>query len=389
MRRLLLIVSAIVLVDTIFFAALAPLLPHYTDELGLSKTDAGILTALYAMGGIAGAIPGGLLATRLGVKPTVLLGLALMSATSVAFGLAGSTWMLEVARFGQGVGSALSWTGALAWLVAASPRERRGELIGVAMGAAVGGALLGPVLGGAAAVVGTGPAFTAVAALGGVLAAWAWTTPAFPPGERQPLRLLFTAAREVRVAAGIWLLMLPAILLRVISVLAPLRLDELGWGTVGVSVTFLVSAGLQAVFNPSLGRWSDRHGRLAPVRAGLVASIGISLVLPWIGERWTLAVVVIVASLAYGVFWVPGTALLSDGAEAAGLEHGLGFALMNLAWAPGNVVGSFAAGALADVSGEVVPYVTAAFVCFLTLAAISRRSLRAVRLGRPRAADPT
>ena len=68
MRRLVLLVSAIVLVDTIFFAALAPLLPTYEEEFGLSKQAAGLLTAIYAAGGLAGAIPGGLLASRLGVN---------------------------------------------------------------------------------------------------------------------------------------------------------------------------------------------------------------------------------------------------------------------------------------------------------------------------------
>ena len=38
MRRLFLLVSAVVLVDTAFYAAIAPVLPHYADELGLSKT---------------------------------------------------------------------------------------------------------------------------------------------------------------------------------------------------------------------------------------------------------------------------------------------------------------------------------------------------------------
>ena len=43
MRRLLLLVSAITLVDTMLYAALAPLLPHYADEFGLSKGQAGLL----------------------------------------------------------------------------------------------------------------------------------------------------------------------------------------------------------------------------------------------------------------------------------------------------------------------------------------------------------
>src|SRR5205814_669044 len=83
-----------------------------------------------------------------------------------------------------------------------APRERRGELIGVAMGAAVGGALLGPVVGAVASVVGTGPAFSAVAVLGGALAVWAWRTPAYPPGPRQPVRALVEALHEPRVLGG-------------------------------------------------------------------------------------------------------------------------------------------------------------------------------------------
>ncbi len=46
MRRLLLLVGAIVLVDTMFFAALTPLLPHYVHALHLSKAGAGVLSAM-------------------------------------------------------------------------------------------------------------------------------------------------------------------------------------------------------------------------------------------------------------------------------------------------------------------------------------------------------
>ena len=59
MRRLFLLVATVVFVDTMFFAAVAPLLPHYSDELDLSKTAAGVLTAAYPAGTFAGSLPGG------------------------------------------------------------------------------------------------------------------------------------------------------------------------------------------------------------------------------------------------------------------------------------------------------------------------------------------
>ena len=84
MRALLLLASIVVLVDTSFYAAITPLLPDLTEEFGLSKSGAGILAAAYPIGTFVGGLPGGYMAARVGVKPTVLLGLALMTVASVA-----------------------------------------------------------------------------------------------------------------------------------------------------------------------------------------------------------------------------------------------------------------------------------------------------------------
>ena len=70
------------------------------------------------------------------------------------------------------------WSGALTWLITTAPAERRGSVIGTALGTAVAGALLGPALGALAAEVGTEPVFGAV--LGdrrSCFAFVAWRTP--------------------------------------------------------------------------------------------------------------------------------------------------------------------------------------------------------------------
>ncbi len=81
------------------------------------------------------------------MRATVLVGLALLGVTSLAFAFAPSVLVLDIARFLQGVGAAATWAGAFGWLIGASPRERRGEMIGTAMAAAIAGALFGPALG--------------------------------------------------------------------------------------------------------------------------------------------------------------------------------------------------------------------------------------------------
>ena len=74
MRRLLALVSAVVLVDTIFYAALTPLLPQYAHDLGLSKAGAGVLAGAYAFGALVAGIPAGLAASWFGVKRTLIAG---------------------------------------------------------------------------------------------------------------------------------------------------------------------------------------------------------------------------------------------------------------------------------------------------------------------------
>ncbi len=388
MRRLVLFASAVVLVDTIFFAALAPLLPRFADELGLSKSQAGVLVAMYALGGIAGAVPAGWLATRVGIRETVLAGLGVLAGTSVAFGIVDSYWLLVLARFFQGVGGALCWTGALAWLITGTPSERRGEMIGFAMSGAIVGALLGPVLGGVASTVGRLPAFCGVAVLAAGLAVWAIQLEPPVRGEAQALRLLFSAFRSRRVLAGMWLLALPALLFGVVSVLGPLQLSSLGWGTLGIAATFLLSAAIEAVISPGIGIWSDRRGRLAPIRFGLLAAPAVSLTIPWIGNRWVLSLFILLAGVSYGVFWAPAMAMLSDSWEAIGLGHGLGFALMNFAWAPGNVIGAAVGGGLAEIAGDVAAYAAAAALCLITFGALFGFARRPARVSAREAGPP-
>jgi MFS family permease len=371
-RKLLLLTGAIVLVDTMFFAALTPLLKHYVDEFDLGKAGAGVLQAMYPAGALVAGVPSGMVAARLGAKRAVLIGLSLLAVTTVAFGLADSVWTLDLARFLQGISSGFSWTGALSWLVAASPPGRRGQLIGSAFGAAIAGALFGPVLGAVASFTGTGPAFGAVAGLAVVLAAAAASTPAPIPQEPQPVRKLFAALRARTIQTGVWLCLLPALLFGTLSVLAPLRLSDLGWGAAAIGATYLVSAALEAAWAPVLGLLSDRHGRLAPLRAALAGSAVVTLLLPWPNRAWLLAGVVVCAGFAFGSFWTPAMSMVTDGAEELGLNYGYAFALMNIAWAPGQAGGAAIGGALASATSDAVPYVCLSVICIATFILLRR-----------------
>ncbi len=381
MRRLLVIVSAVVCVDTMLFAALTPLLPEFSREFGLSKTGAGVLVALYAAGVLTGALPAGLVTARLGAKRAVLPGLLLVGAASVAFAFAGDAWTLGAARFAQGLGSALSWAGGLAWLVAATPRARRGEVLGTALAAAIVGALLGPALGGAASVVGMRPVFSAVGAAALLVALVAVREPGVA-AETPSLAAFGRAFRETRFLGGLWLMLLPALLFGVLTVLVPLELDRLGWAAVAIGALFFSAAALEAVVNPLIGRVVDRRGALLPIRAALAGGIAVSLALAWAGAPAAVAALVVAASLTYGALWTPGLALLSRAAERVGLAQGLAFGIMNACWALGAAVGPSVGGALGEAAGDGFAYAAGAAACALTLLAATRFAPLGTRLVR-------
>jgi predicted MFS family arabinose efflux permease len=371
-RRLLLLACAIVFVDTTFYSAITPLLPHFEDDFDLSKSAAGVLVAAYPAGTFAGALPGGYLAARAGVRATVLLGLSLMVVSSLAFAFADSIAVFDVARFIQGVGGAASWAGAMAWVAGAAPRDRRGEMIGTAMGAAVAGTLAGPLVGAFADAVGIAPTFAGIAVVGTVLAAWALRTPPAEPEGTSTPRELAAALRDGRVAAGIWLIAVPGLLFGTIGVLAPLRLDELGVAAAGIAAAWLGAAVLESGISPLVGRVSDRRGRLFPCLIGLSLAAGLMLLFPWPNAAWQLFVLVILIAPAGGMLWAPSMALLSDGAEAIGIAQGFAFALSNLGWSIGQTAGAAASARLADATSDAVPYLLLAGICLLTVAILVR-----------------
>jgi len=381
-RRLLLLSCAIVFVDTSFYAAMTPLLPGFEHTYGLSKSGAGLLAAAYPAGTLLGALPGGYLAARAGVKATVLLGLAIMIVSSLAFAFAGSIEVLDAARLLQGIGGAASWAGALAWVTGAAPRGRRGEMIGTAMGAAIVGGLVGPVIGTLADAIGITPVFCGIAVVGVALAAWALSTPAAEPEGTSSPGELVAALRDGRVAAGIWLIAVPGLVFGTIGVLAPLRLDDLGVGAAAIGAVWLAAALLEATVSPIVGRVSDRRGRRFPSLLGLSVATVLMLLFPWPQQPWQLIALVLLASPALGMLWAPSMALLSDGAEAVGIAQGFAFALSNVGWSIGQTTGSAGSARLADAAGDAAPYLVLAVVTAGSALALARAGVgRAVAAG--------
>lgn len=103
--------------------------------------------------------------------------------------------------------------------------------------------------------------------------------------------------------------------------LGPLRLDELGWGAVAIGVTFALGGVTQAVVNPIAGRMADVHGRIVPLRIGLLAAAAVSGLLALDDSAWLYAFLAVCAATAFGTLWTPATAALVDTVAQRGLDQ--------------------------------------------------------------------
>ena len=334
MRRLLLLASAMIFFDVAFFAAIAPLLPEYVDDLGLSKAQAGILSASYAAGTLAAALPAGFVASRFGPRRTVIAGLLLLGVSSLVFGLVDEIDLLDAARFVQGVAGALIWSGALTWLIVS--RARGEPRLGDRHRAGDRGRR-------GAARPGAGRRWRRRSAPARS-SARSWSSPRCSPSapRASPTSTWSNASRCARSgndaepagpsSAAIFVA-IPSVMFGAIEVLVPLRIDALGGGHGVIAAGFIAGAALEAILAPLAGRYSDRVGRRTPYVIGLSICAWRCSSSPWRRPLGGVLAALIVTSLGAGPLLRAGAdpALRrrrgqqpAPGLRRRDLEHGLG-----------------------------------------------------------------
>jgi MFS family permease len=376
MRRILILTSALVFVDVFYFSVFAPLLPKYASDLGLSDAQAGLLSGAYAIGSVAAALPAGFVAQRFGPRPVVCVGLVVISAASVAVGWVHQVAVLDVARFMQGVSGAVIWSGALTWLIGSAPADRRGEVVGISVFAGGVGGLLAPAVGALAASVGTGLVFTATLLFTLPLCIVVALTEDAHEFDHQPVRAVASAIMTRPVLTAVALLSFPALAFGFVTVIVPLKIDDLGGSAGLIAISFILSGVIETVLGPFSGRWSDRAGRRAPYVGGLVIfCIGLGVM----AATQTLTLMVaffLFATVGAGIFISPAFAMFSDAAEHSDLAQAHAFALSNTAMSLGLALGGPIAGVIASAGSMATPFVVM-IVVLCALGGYAHRTLPA------------
>ena len=272
-----------VALDLIGFGILFPVLARYARDAGASPATAGLLVASFSIAQLVFSPITGRLSDRVGRKPVIIMSLVGTAVGSLLTGLAGSLWLLFLARIIDGASGA-SVSVAQAAVTDVAPPEDRARLLGL-LGAAFGaGFALGPAIGGIAALVSHRLPFFIAAAIAGVnaLAAVKRLPETRSPDSRRnkgrkpdPI----SSRMDIRRLVLVTFVSLVAFsgFEATFSLLAEARFNLSESSTYGLF--FLIGIGLVVVQGGAIHTVVVKLGELRTVRFGLACNaVGLSLV---------------------------------------------------------------------------------------------------------------
>lgn len=372
------VLTAVAFAVALGFGILAPAIPLFAKEFGVSNTAAGAVVSVFALLRFVSAPLAGRLVDRLGERVVLASGIGIVGVSSLLAGLSGSYVQLLVLRGAGGVGSAMFTVSAFSLLMRVVAPDQRGR----ASGAFQAGFLVGGI---------TGPAF------GGPLTAWSLRAPFFvyaatllvagavgavflarselreredgsataggpaPTSLRTALRHPAYRAALVSNFANGWAVF------GIRASLVPLFVGlGLGLGAEWTGYGLLVSAVVQALVLWPAGRLADTHGRRPFLRGGaaVATAAGLVLALSTSGPAFLVAMALFGAGSA--LMGVSTAAVVGD---VIGGRGGSAVATYQMAADAGTFVGPLLAGVLSDALSFEAAFLSTAAVSAVALVA--------------------
>ncbi len=331
----------------------APILPLYAREFGVSRTAAGALISGFAAARLIFDVVGGFASDRVGARKVMLAGAGLLAVASVGAALAPNYPVLLLTRFLEGFGSAAFATSAMKFIIITTPKERLGRTMAFYQTGLLAGVSIGPLVGGLAAELGDfSTPFCAYAVLGGLAGLLVWRYIEAPETSATTIRQTYRSTRTLLRRPAFVALMFVSISVFCMRSGARLTLlplyagEELGLSEARIGLVLAVGAMMTlAVVN--VGGWLlDRVGRVPVLILGLLATGAAIAAHGAVTTLPGLLVVSVGFGLAAGIMGTAPPTLAGDlaipGAEGAAVG------LYRMAGDLGLVLGPLVLGAVAD-----------------------------------------
>ncbi len=312
MRQRLFVILNLSLVSSMVilgFNIISPVLPQYALSFSVTVALTGWAISAFALARLVTDMPAGFLADRFGNKRVMVLGLVLVTISSIVSGMANDYSWLIVGRVVQGLGSALYMTAATTWVAWLSRGSHRGRVMSLYSGLIFAATSAGPVIGGFSA------------------SNFGLQAPFFVYGGFAVLGLLATIPLREKsegheeTQSKVQLGDIPGVLLNgpfllvncsvlalfflrgaVRSTLVPLYASlNLGLSEESIGLLLTVAAVFTSLCTYPSGWLSDKVGRKIPIMACLFLSALASFLIPLQGSAGGLAAVMAFYGLATGL----------------------------------------------------------------------------------------
>jgi MFS family permease len=349
-------------------------LPSYAKEVGVGVAMIGVLIAAYDFAEIGAKPTFGALADRVGMKKTMLAGIAVFIGASLLYPVVGPRFLLAV-RFGQGVGAA-ALSAVSAALVGVYFASNRGRAYGVYNAIKGAGYVVSPVIGGAIVQRANFAAiFYATAAVGAVAFLISAVLPK-PPGSKEAevdhdddfsLRSMLQVIRQPDLLKWYLVIVINMFFVGILFGFLPVYIARLGYSPLESGTVISVVALAYLLVQPLAG-WLGDH-----VDAGVTVKVGLALgALSIIGAPFTsgvlLILVSIIAGIGVGTVWTNSDLIVSRLAVEGRLGATMGAAGSFKEF--GDMVGPLSVGALSQLLGLRTGFVICGvlgLVCALVL----------------------
>jgi len=376
------------------FGILAPAIPIFTREFGVTKFQVGVVISVFAAMRFVSALFVGRLVDVIGERIVLTSGVWIVGVSSALAGLAGSYDQLVVLRGIGGVGSAMFTVSALGLLLRTAGEEQRGRASGAFQGGFLLGGVSGPFVGGLISEISIRAPFFIYAAMLGIAGVFALTAlsgsaaarrdrsaaaralpqdpeeSGFAPLWRALHNRSFVTAMFVNLGNGFTAFGLRQSLVPLFVIEALLR------GPLLVGIGFFVSAGVQGLLLIPAGRLSDERGRRPALIAGTAGVTAGMLVLALAGNPAIFLVGMAVLGVGSAFMGSAPAAVVGD---VAGARGGTVVAAFQMASDFGSIVGPLVAGILADKVGFPLAFATGAAVSGIgLLLALTMRETRRI-----------
>lgn len=149
---------------TLGFSIIMPILPYYSQKMGASALELGLLMASYSVMQLIVTPFWGDMSDRIGRKPIFLIGLFGYGFSFIIYGISTQLWMLFAARMIGGALSGSMYPASLAYIADITEHEERGQTMGLLGASSSLGMIFGPSISGVLSIWGLTVPFFATAA---------------------------------------------------------------------------------------------------------------------------------------------------------------------------------------------------------------------------------